>query len=713
MRPDRPKQFADATGDAPHSLIGKLQLLPARHPWLRWAVLAFGVAFATGNAAYLYYVDVVEEARSHFAHTALGVSNDLGSRMRAYEDVLYAMRGLFDGFEGVTREDFHEFAEALALAKRYPGVTNISFSVHLPKEELRAFEHAVRAEKGKLTQGLPEFTIRPPGERSEYLVLHYVEPLGPNAAGWGLDLYADPMRRAAMVRARDSGEIAATSGVTLIRDAKSPTTSLLLRLAVYRSRGVPDNTEERRRQFRGVVGSTIRIEELIGATLTRKTLAGIRVVIHDEGVAPAGSELRAPETLLYDSEVTAGRVGDYSAYTVARHLTVGDHRWRLDLTPLANPVNPANQAMVALVLAASLAASLLLFWLMGSLAMAQSRGAELAQRNRTAVRLGELGEDLYSSLTPREAYEVITRDLPRLLPESAGALFVFDPSRSSVAVAAQWGEPAGIGEISTPNDCQAVRRGHLHSVPDSAHAQNCSHFTDSRPGCYVCVPMGAQGGLGVLHVQRASPSSLSDTEMHLAQVVAQHASLALANLGLREKLQEQATRDKLTGLYNRHYVQEWFDQELQRAARHQRPVGVIVIDIDHFKRVNDSFGHEAGDEVLKALGALLKRGIRGSDVACRHGGEEFLLLMPESALEGTLGKAEELRREVQRLQLEYHGRPIGPITISLGVAIFPDHATESSALLRCADAALYQAKHAGRDRVVGYKADVVALAPAA
>ena len=169
---------------------------------------------------------------------------------------------------------------------------------------------------------------------------------------------------------------------------------------------------------------------------------------------------------------------------------------------------------------------------------------------------------------------------------------------------------------------------------------------------------------------------------------------------LREKLQEQATRDKLTGLYNRHYVQEWFDQELRRAARHKRSIGVIMADIDHFKRINDSFGHEAGDMVLKALGALLKRSIRGSDVACRHGGEEFLVLMPESAIEGALGKAEELRREVERLQLEYHGRPIGPITISLGVAVFPDHAAEASALLRCADEALYAAKERGRNRTV-------------
>jgi len=125
-----------------------------------------------------------------------------------------------------------------------------------------------------------------------------------------------------------------------------------------------------------------------------------------------------------------------------------------------------------------------------------------------------------------------------------------------------------------------------------------------------------------------------------------------------------------------------------------------MIDIDHFKRVNDTFGHEAGDEVLKALATLLKDGARASDVCCRHGGEEFLLLMPETSLQGAMAKAEELRRQIEGLRLEDHGRPLEAVTASFGVAVFPGHAREAGELLRCADEALYAAKNGGRNRVV-------------
>jgi diguanylate cyclase (GGDEF)-like protein len=241
-------------------------------------------------------------------------------------------------------------------------------------------------------------------------------------------------------------------------------------------------------------------------------------------------------------------------------------------------------------------------------------------------------------------------------------------------------------------------------VPDSAKAQNCAHFAGTPPRHYVCVPLSAQGELiGVLHVQRSQPSSASgflDAEMYLVKAVAQHAALALANLGLREKLHEQAIRDNLTGLYNRHHEREWLEQELRRAARDGRRAAVIMVDIDHFKRVNDSFGHDAGDMVLKALAGLFRQAIRGSDIACRHGGEEFLLLLSDASIDGAAKKAEALRDAVERLELRHMDRPLGKLTASFGVAAYPDHAEDADGLLRAADRALYCAKNEGRARVV-------------
>jgi diguanylate cyclase (GGDEF)-like protein len=167
-----------------------------------------------------------------------------------------------------------------------------------------------------------------------------------------------------------------------------------------------------------------------------------------------------------------------------------------------------------------------------------------------------------------------------------------------------------------------------------------------------------------------------------------------------QALQEQAITDPLTGLHNTPYLRELLPRELLRAKRKGSPLAAIMIDVDHFRRVNDSLGHEAGDGVLKELGALLKKSIRGSDIACRYGGEEFAIILADATSEGARRRAEDIRAAVKRLELKHGGKPIGGLTVSLGVALFPYHADQATTLLREADEALYRAKEAGRDRVV-------------
>ena len=196
-------------------------------------------------------------------------------------------------------------------------------------------------------------------------------------------------------------------------------------------------------------------------------------------------------------------------------------------------------------------------------------------------------------------------------------------------------------------------------------------------------------------------TSVATSESRGAELAQRNREAAL----LREKLHEQAMHDKLTGLYNRHYVDEWFGLELRRAQRHGRPIAAVMLDIDDFKRFNDGFGHEAGDLVLREVAGALGRSTRGSDVASRYGGEEFLVLLPDCPFNAGLRKAEQMRKEVAKLELQYDSRPLGPVSVSLGVAAFPDHAKESAELLRHADEALYLAKQAGRNRVVAYSTD--------
>lgn len=215
--------------------------------------------------------------------------------------------------------------------------------------------------------------------------------------------------------------------------------------------------------------------------------------------------------------------------------------------------------------------------------------------------------------------------------------------------------------------------------------------------------MMAQGeALGVLYLRSQQKQQFTQAKQQLASAVAEHIALALANLKLHEALQQQSIRDPLTGLFNRRYLEESLERELNRASRKQQPLGIIMIDVDHFKKFNDSFGHEAGDTALRELGTFIIKQIRGADIACRYGGEEFILILPEASLNTTRERAEQIRQGAKHLALQNRRQHLDAITLSLGVAVFPEHGLTGESVIHAADAALYRAKSEGRDRTVVY-----------
>jgi diguanylate cyclase (GGDEF)-like protein len=167
----------------------------------------------------------------------------------------------------------------------------------------------------------------------------------------------------------------------------------------------------------------------------------------------------------------------------------------------------------------------------------------------------------------------------------------------------------------------------------------------------------------------------------------------------QEQLRNRALRDALTGLYNRRFLEEALAVEQRRALRRGISVGVLMLDIDHFKRFNDSHGHDAGDILLRGIGALLRRAVREGDMPCRYGGEEFVVILPGADLAGSRQRAEALRTAIAQWQPERDGQPLGPVTVSIGVAALPLHGKEWPEVLKAADQALYASKHAGRNRV--------------
>ena len=326
---------------------------------------------------------------------------------------------------------------------------------------------------------------------------------------------------------------------------------------------------------------------------------------------------------------------------------------------------------------------------------------ELEQRNHEITLLSEISDVLQACRTIVEAYTAISTFLKLMFPDVPGGIFLINASKNIVEAVVQWGDPPLTSHASfLPNDCWALRRGRSHFANLLHGNLQCQHLDHPLPAASLCVPMIAQGeALGMLYLSSLESGTAIEAKQQLAFTVAEHISLALANIKLREKLESQSIRDPLTGLFNRRYMEESLDREIQRCDHKHQPLGIIMLDVDHFKRFNDTFGHEAGDSVLQELGQFLLKYVRGSDIACRYGGEEFILILPEGSLDITSKRAEQLREGIKHIHLKYRNEPLGQITLSLGVASFPEHGLTGQNVIREADAALYRAKREGRDAV--------------
>jgi len=335
--------------------------------------------------------------------------------------------------------------------------------------------------------------------------------------------------------------------------------------------------------------------------------------------------------------------------------------------------------------------------------------SELQSRTNEMTLLIELSDMLQCCASLEEAYSVITQFGKKLFSaESSGSLSVFKSSRNVLESAGAWGTNGTPAAPFSPDSCWALRRGKPHWSSGSSTELVCNHlknYLGANDG--LCVPMVAQGDtIGVLQLQigPAPGSKFSNENIQLvlqriASSAAGQIALSIASLKLREALKDQSIRDPLTGLYNRRFMQESLDRELLRARRTNRSFTVMFIDIDHFKRFNDSFGHDAGDLVLQVFAKALTSHFRGGDIICRYGGEEFALVLPDSSLKDSQRRANDLRIEVKKLSIKHRNKILEPITFSVGLAAFPEHGSTVEELFRVADKCLYDSKTQGRDRI--------------
>lgn len=332
---------------------------------------------------------------------------------------------------------------------------------------------------------------------------------------------------------------------------------------------------------------------------------------------------------------------------------------------------------------------------------AEAVTAAVAAR-RQVEHLFAMTDILQSASGYADANAVLVSTAHRLLPDFGGALYIFNNSRDRLDLSVAWGGDGGdrgddAPPTISPDACWAMKRGKPHINEAGGHALRCEHAATER--VFLEIPMLARGEVyGLLQIvpaESAAAPSLADVTP-LAVALADGMSLALSSIALRERLRNQALRDPLTGLHNRRFMEEVLERFVLQAERRGSPIGAIMIDLDHFKRLNDQHGHAIGDAVLRDVAGTLLASLRRTDVACRYGGEELLVLLPDADLAATMAKAEVIRARIADLS-STHGFPI---TASLGAAAIPETSIQSTDLLKSADAALYEAKRSGRDKVV-------------
>ncbi len=469
---------------------------------------------------------------------------------------------------------------------------------------------------------------------------------------------------------------------------------------------VLDDMQRTKEEMGQAIGSLEQADERDNLYLVRLAYADYLSATDEEFKLIAAGDLE--EARRVDEEKV-----DPAFEDLTQALTAAGEGYRARVIQMER-LSDTGSTLVPLLAAIAMA---VLFWRVQK-AQAVIEAASVEQRTLSRSQetfhiLSEMGNWLQACHTTGEAYKIIADFCARLFPNESGALYIYNSSRNVLEAVTHWGEfPEHLpSPVLSPDECWALRRAQIYIVEDTAaHGVLCQHLGHPGPGSYLCVPMMARGEtLGILHLRGDRPplvpeahpaDSLGRPSGQLAVTVSEHIALALINLKLQDSLRDQAIRDPLTNLFNRRYMEESLEREFARAARRNSPVGIVMLDIDHFKLFNDTFGHSAGDKVLVELSSLMQARVRREDIACRFGGEEFVLVLPEASLDDTCRRAEQLLMDIPNLSVLHKGQVLGAITLSIGVACFPEHGKTAEGLLAAADAALYDAKAQGRNRLV-------------
>ncbi|MEH2129576.1 MAG: diguanylate cyclase [Nostoc sp.] len=330
----------------------------------------------------------------------------------------------------------------------------------------------------------------------------------------------------------------------------------------------------------------------------------------------------------------------------------------------------------------------------------EEKTLELEAKKRELIYLSDMADMLYSCESEDEVYQVVALTCSKLFPKMSGCICIIANSKNYVQMNSIWGDEKTSKEIFSQSECWALRRGKLNLLSPLKSGLICSHFIQPVSGAHLCIPLLGQGEVvGILHIYDLV--QISPEEQEITEIIARTLAIALNNLSIKQRLTHDSLRDGMTQLFNQSYMQNITEQRLAEADRSGEPLGVIFLDIDNFKYYNSRYGHLTANIVLKGLAKLLLKSIRSFDIACRWGGEEFVIVMPNMTMEALRKRVEELRLDVERMQLKDGDQILESITASFGIAVSEPGMTVKD-LLNQANQAMLDAKRRGKNRVMEY-----------
>lgn len=331
---------------------------------------------------------------------------------------------------------------------------------------------------------------------------------------------------------------------------------------------------------------------------------------------------------------------------------------------------------------------------------------KLEQHNKELGLLKEMISVLQACLSLEDAILPIKNYCKKILKSTSGIIYLFsDGELDTLKEITYWGEPVSHKKTIVKHDCWALLRSQTHKVFEQVNATLCNHVINSikKPEGYFCTPLYAQGdifGLLYMELDGTQARDFNEKLLYLSQVMSEQIALSLYNLKLRDELKRQSNQDSLTGAYNRRFFESYFEKALYMAERKHTSFAILLLDIDHFKSVNDNYGHLIGDKVLEKMTEIFNQHCRKTDLICRWGGEEFLIYLHDASEAIAMKSAETIRTAVANLIFNIADKRITNITISIGVALYPPNGRDLNSLMTSADSALYQAKNSGRNKVV-------------